>query len=157
MNAFEIIGHHIDTWLRQRGPFMYPAYLFRTQKVDTKNIITDESINIYKTIKSILPNHEIITTQTLCCNKDTRVFHEILIIAENLAEDYPKFISEIHTLSQSRKLLHTALVIISAVEDDTKIFDEIVNILVKYVKLGGVIYNGKKIYCSDELISLWYD
>lgn len=161
MDTHDAIAKHIECWSKHRGDFMYTGYLLRmAKKTEHKTEVTDESLNIYKNIKSILPEHFIITSQSTVisyCRTDSRIFHEILIVAENLACDYISLIDEVKLMAETRKLRTTALILISAIDDDIEIVKDVVLQILRYVSLGGVVYNGKKVYSNDKIVDNYYN
>ena len=125
------------------------------------NVISDQALDFYQYIKNILPNHSLITKDNEGIsqyNADSRKYHEIIMISEDFTKDVNEgLLDELETLILGRRLDDTIIHLFDSTDNDPEIILSIIIEVLPNLKIGGIVYNNKKILCNSSLYKTYYE
>lgn len=122
-------------------------------------VVSDEALDMYKQVKNMLPRHELITKNNyppISALRGKKKFHEIVIIAEDFKNNYNELLNELEHLDEFCDIKYTALILISAFEDEPWNVANILLASIPNVKFGCVIYNNDKIITNADMFQNLY-
>lgn len=108
-------------------------------------VVSNESLDIYKHVRDLLPRHDLITKNDISQSYYLGGYNEILIVSEDFSKNYYELFDELEIINNSRIIIHTALILISAIEDDPENLENSMKEWIPNIRFKVVLYNGVQI------------